>query len=299
MKSFKSFLGKDIVKDCFKFFKTVKLNKYAFLMLLFKVVPLNDSYKKDYFKLMQLASNNIVNCYKVVFTDNSKLMIDNKLDKEYYLLSLKDLINNYFILNSDYIIKRVKLNTKCIVKVDKQTDNTYYKVFVFDKSSLKQLQLILNYTNFKYKYNLNKKERQVVSKIKNNRLYGYKYSYNFNYMQDIRDNIKSIKIQLIDLKEQELNLITKLDNIKQELFNIEKLGFKTSNYKIKLNLSKSYKTCLNDYQQVKNKLVDIKEQILALEKQEQELITLEGDLTSSRDKETTIEDFLDSFKYIE
>lgn len=298
--SFKEYLRNlDLSRQqVFSFYKTSLLSKRAFIMLLFQVIPFNNDFKKQYFKIINLACNNTINCYKVVFTNNNKIMIDNKLDNNYYLLNFKELINNYFIINNNYF-KKLNFNKPCIVKVDKQKDNTYYKVFVFSKSSLKDLQAILNYSSFKYKFNLNKQERKLVYKLKNNYLKGNKYSYNFFYMLDIQDNIKELEKQELDLKQELLALDNQFKLLKQELLNIKSLGYKTNNYKFKINLANSYKQVLKELETIQESIYKNTFKLKELEKQELDLKELESNLTSSKDKETCLNDYLDKFKYIE
>ena len=283
----------------FNYFKTVEISKNAFIMLLFKVQPLDKSFNKRYYSIMNSIDN--LTCFKVTFTNNFKLQINNNLDSGYYLLNFKELINNYFILNTKYF-KNINFNTTCIVKVDKQQDNTYYNVYLLSRKSLKDFQALVNYTSFKYKFNFNKKERKLIFKLKNNYLSGFKYSYNFFYMLDIQESIKETikELESINQDLKELDLYYK--DLKLAYNYINKKGFKaleSHSLKEQIKYGNMLKNNLKELESLQDNYIKLSSKKQELEIQEQELKALESELISSTDKETTLNDYLLQNTYLE
>lgn len=242
-------------------FKTKKLSFKETVLLLFQVVY-SVEYEKQFKKGLELVLNHNISCYQITFTDNNKLQIDNKLEQLTFM-SLNDLINNYFIHNNDFVRKTVNFKANCLIKVEKHFDITYYYVYVFSLKSVNDIDLLYHLSNFKYKFNFNKKERKLLFKLKNNYLHGLKYSYNFDYMLDIQDKIKALEK---DIKEKEKDLIYFNDSFKLN----KKVFFE--------KLQEEYIETLNDIKRLEKELQDLKE--------------LESNLTSSTDNKTSINDYL-------
>lgn len=263
--------------SCFNYYKTSKLTFLQTIMLFFKA-----SYDKEFENSFIFLLNHCLQdkqcLYKVTFTNNNKLMIDNKLENLTFL-SFKELINNYFMLNNDYLKRNINYNAKCFIQVDKQMDNTYYNVYLLSKKSIKEFQTLVNYTNFKYKFNFNTKERKLVFKLKNNYLKGFKYSYNHFYFLDLLQDIETTKEQLQDIETNLKLLDIDYNNIKQDMNNFKELKqvIETLNQDL-IKLSVKYSKLLDEKQTLENKLLN-------LENKKDNLIY------SSNENETTLNDY--------
>lgn len=251
--------------ECFNYSTKTLLSFVETVMLFFKAIPLYKEYEKSFNKGLEYALNKQFKAYKLTFVRNDKLQIDNKLE-DLYFLSFEDLINNYFVKNNKYVKKFAKVNfkKKCFVQVKKHYDITYYNVYLLDNKSFEDLKVCFNLTSHKYKANLTKKERKLVYKHKNG-LFKNKYSYNLLYFEDLQDNIKSLENKLKDLNNDLLYL--------DDLFKLNKdLFFKEQDNYIEL---------LENIKTLEDKLKYLKES--------------ENNLISSKNKETTLEDY---FKFV-
>ena len=254
--------------NVFDLFKKEKLHFKDTIMLFFTSVLFDEKDEKTFHMFLNscLKDKQGFSCYKVTFTtnNNNKLFIDNTLETLTFI-RLRDLINNYYVSNNIYLKKyaRVNFNSCLFVQVDKRQDTTYYHLYIFSNKLIKDIETILNLTNFKYKFNFTKKERKLIFRLKNNYLKGFKYSYNFYYMQDIQDNIKTLEK---DIKEKERDLIYFNDT-----FNLNKEVF---------------------FKKLQDEYIETLETLESLERQLKDLKELESDLISSKDKKSTLNDYL-------
>lgn len=263
--------------NCFNYYKTSKLSFIESIMLFYQAIY-DKEFEKSFNFLLNVFLKEKTCIYKVTFTNNDKLMINNKLENLTFL-SFKELINNYFMLNNDYLKKRVNFNTKCFIQVDKQLDNTYYNVYLISKSNIKEFQTLVNYTNFKYKFNLNKKERKLVFKLKNNYLKGLKYSYNHYYFLDLLQDIETIKKDIKDIETDLKTLDIDYQDIKTDIktFKDIKSVVESLNNDLK-QVCIEYTTLIDRKNKLENKL-------LKLETKKDNLIY------SSKEQETNLNDY--------
>ena len=155
--------------------------------------------------------------------------------------------------------------------MDKRFDITYYNLYLLSNKEWQEIEAIFNLTSYKYKFNFTKQERKLIYRLKNNFLKGFKYSYNFEYMQDIKDNIKTLENQLNDLNNDFIYL--------NDIFMLNKELY------LKQGLASEYLDLLDKKQELEQQIDYLKQ--------------LESNLISSKDKKTTLNDYLNNFKYIE
>lgn len=288
----------------------MKTNKMAkiiqeFSMLLFNVYCFNENYSSDLNKFLNYFFEDKVTVSKLTLSDKdnrlSKLNIDNSLF-EYNLvyLSFKDLINNYYVLNNEYLTKYyLNLDSKLFLKVTRLQDNTFYTFYTTNKKDRIALDKVLSFTNFKYKFNFNKKERKLVFKLKNGYLKGYKYSYNLSYFEELQDNIENLKLEEFFMLQHKKQINQEFKEYKQELKDINKIAL-NSKFEDKLKLIKSYKQVLSDIENLKLEYQELIKELDLIQNKLSSLYSYEDSLLySNKEHITTLEDYKLENSYFE